>query len=89
MKVYFKVETWEVATIDEGSQDAVIKALKEGRVADSSDLYDVVNDESDFSIEQDLDADRRQISIERNQGSSTIQAYKKDGKFDQLFWDNE
>jgi hypothetical protein len=73
MYIDFKITTWERIHIeDESLKDKIVAALKSGEITSADDVYELdkdANREFLYDVEE-------QMTIEDNDGFSTIEAYE-------------
>jgi hypothetical protein len=76
MYIDFKITTWERIHIeDESIKDKIVTALKSGKITSADDVYELdkdANRELLYDVEE-------QMTIEENDGFSTIEAYDEEG----------
>ena len=72
MYIDFKITTWERIHIeDESLKDKIVAALKSGEITSADDVYELDND----AYKEDLYYVEEQMTVEDNDGFSTIEAY--------------
>ena len=76
MYIDFKITTWERIHIeDESLKDKIVAALKSGEITSADDVYELdkdANRELLYDVEE-------QMTVEDNDGFSTIEAYEEEG----------
>jgi hypothetical protein len=76
MYIDFKITTWERIYIkDESLKDKIVAALKSGEITSADDVYEL---DKDANRELLYDVEK-QMTIEDNDGFSTIEAYDEEG----------
>ena len=75
MHVDFKIEAWERVKIPENQEEAVLEALKTGKVQTSNDLVNFLADKGGADYDGMIPETEEQMCIEENDGQSTIQFY--------------
>ena len=72
MYIDFKITTWERIRIkDESLKDEIVAALKSGEITSADDVFELDND----AYKEDLYYVEEQMTVEDNDGFSTIEAY--------------
>jgi hypothetical protein len=72
MYIDFKITTWERIHIeDESLKDKIVAALKSGEITSADDVFELDND----AYKEDLYYVEEQMTVEDNDGFSTIEAY--------------
>lgn len=85
MKVDFKVETWERYEVPEEHSEKVLKAIKEGKINDSGDLFNFLDEMGEPCNQGHLDIAPEQITVQENGGFPTLECYEGEEKV----WDNQ
>ena len=76
MYIDFKITTWERIRIkDESLKDEIVAALKSGEITSADDVFELDND----AYKEDLYYVEEQMTVEDNDGFSTIEAYDEEG----------
>ncbi len=82
----FKITAWERAEIEEQYKDAVVQAMKEGKIQSADDLYHFVKELGSDLGSTDINPETtEQMCVEENGMCSTIEVMDSDGE---LVWDN-
>ena len=72
MYIDFKITTWQRIRIkDESLKDEIVAALKSGEITSADDVFELDND----AYKEDLYYVEEQMTVEDNDGFSTIEAY--------------
>ena len=74
MYIDFKITTWERIHIkDESLKDKIVAALKSGEITSADDVFEF-NEDADREILHETES--HQMTVEDNDGFSTIEAYE-------------
>lgn len=81
MNVDFKITAWERVSIPDNRKEEVLKALKDGTISTANDLIDFLEkkNETDYQYEGMVVESENQLSLELNEGFSTIEAFDDNG----------
>jgi len=76
MKFDFKITSWERITVDSDKEEEVLKGIKEGKITDSNDIFNMdLNAETETILEV-----QEQMSVSENGGQSTIEVLDSKGE---------
>lgn len=79
MHVDFKITIWERVTFDEEHNEAVLQAIKDGKINSANDLFNFIAEISgDMNVDcEKLDGTDEQMTPEENDGQSTIEVWEQ------------
>ena len=85
MHIDFKITVWERVVFDEEHNEAVQEAIENGVITSASDLFDFIADLGDANVDcETLTDTEEQMSVEENDGCSTIQIWEGE----EIIWEN-
>ena len=84
MHVDFKITTWERVFIPESDKERVLELLKSKTVESAEDLFNELD--ADDLIREELEDVSIQMTVEENDGNSTIEMYEETGT--PIIWQN-
>lgn len=87
MHVDFKIITWERVEIPEGKEEEILEALKSGKIECSNDIFNSIEEGCSSLTYEIIPEAEQQLSVEDNDGYSTIEAYESKGD-DVPIWHN-
>jgi hypothetical protein len=89
MRVDFKETVWYQMSVPKKHEKAVLKALKEGKITDATDLIDFLGDlGEDVSGEHNLETSEQMFPNDIQDGQATIECFKEKNDDDRI-WSNE
>jgi hypothetical protein len=84
MHVDFKITTWERVFIPESDREKVLELLKSKTVESAEDLFNELD--ADDLIREEVEEVSIQMTVEENDGNSTIEMYEETGS--PILWQN-
>ena len=84
MHVDFKITTWERVFIPESDREKVLELLKSKTVESAEDLFTELD--PDTLIREEVEDVSVQMTVEENEGNSTIEMYDETGS--PIIWEN-
>ena len=81
MEFDFKITTWERVTVRGENEQEVLQAIKNGEIESANDIYDFLADKGVMNVDcEKLTQVDEQMSVEDNDGASTIEVLDSAGK---------
>ena len=86
MEVHFKITTWEKVIIPEGKENKVLELINNGEIETSEDIFlHIDSDGYEGVIHEIIDETEIQLTLEENEGFSTIKVLNDD---DEIIYQN-
>ena len=75
MKFEFKKTTWEKVTIPKEKEAEILKGIEDGEITSADDIFDICKD----AVCEEIEGVDTPMSIEQNEGFSTIEVRNDEG----------
>jgi len=78
MRVHFKVTAWESVSLDDDYKEEVLEKLKSGEIKSANGLVEFLDSKGSDPTYEMIPESEQQLTIEENDGYSTIEAVDDD-----------